>query len=416
MCDYSDLFTSIDTFNTDDMVYIKPLDFYTITRSMGVYHRRPSPNNDKGDKRKIIVKTPKLMVPIDIKEFDNDGDKTFKLIISLSTMTNLYNEDEIKKFYSFLKKIDNTNENTIKEHLKKWKLPTSLKYNKTTQRYANYPPHINLTLPHDPNYGFTFKVFDENAKPADISIISSKSVVSLIMELTDLKFTDTHFRANWKVMQIRKYKPYSPINEFFMSGCFLCDEDDPEDIAYTKLIEKYQSKLQTPLHIPPIHNLISPQYQQPAYGQTQQPPPPPPPPFKTSAKPQQTQPSQPTRPTFVPPSLDEILHGIKSLKKVKPNEKNYEPKKKHDDDDNLSESKKKDGLKKKRHDDNSHSESKKSVSKKKHNDDSSHSESKKSVSKKKRHDKDDSEDGADTETESESKHKKKHRKKKHKKT
>lgn len=239
---YKDLFLDINKFDEDNMSYIKPILFYKVIRHMGVYYKK----NEK--KQKMIIQTPKMVVPFGVKEFTNGNKKSYQASLSFTTMTNLYNEEEIKKFYYFMKRIDTVNEDTIMEYRKEWGLPKKLTYRKTLQRLsADYPHHMNINLPHDEKMGFLFNVYDEKAEKANIDIIEKKSIVSVVMELTDLRFTDTEFRANWTVLQIRKFKPYSPIQDFFMSGCYIVDNDDPQDKVYAKIIEEYQKKLAAPL-------------------------------------------------------------------------------------------------------------------------------------------------------------------------
>ncbi|XWV26041.1 putative orfan [Tupanvirus soda lake] len=352
MDNYKDLFIDIDKFDEDNISYVKPILFYKVTRNMGIYYRKEIINKFKSEtkttdkkkskkktesdsfvikkqtkKQKIIIQTPKMVVPFGVKEFDNNGKKSYQMSLSFSTLTNLYNEEEIKKFYLFIQKIDSVNEETIMDYKKDWGLPKNIKYRKTLQRLsAEYPHHMNITLPYDDKMGFLFHVYDEQAKKSSIDIIEKKSIVSVVMELTDLKFTDTEFRSNWTVMQIRKFKPYSPIQEFFMSGCFICDEDDPEDTAYAQLIEKYNKTLTTPIALPRIPQInpnyynINPYqmpYMQNPYGQIPnmahpmpQIAPPPPPQNKPINQ-------DPLSQAFKPPSLQELLTAKKALKKTK---------------------------------------------------------------------------------------------------
>ena len=268
-------------------------------------------------KQKIIIQTPKMVVPFGVKKFVNDnGKKSYQMCLSFSTLTNLYNEEEIKKFYFFIQKIDTVNEETIMDYKKTWGLPKNLKYRKTLQRLSNdYPYYMNINLPYDDKHGFLFHTYDEKANKSSIDIIEKKSIVSVVMELTDLKFTDTEFRSNWTVMQLRKFKPYSPIQEFFMSGCFICDEDDPEDTAYLQLIEKYKKSLQTPLpkipQINPNYYQIMP-YQIPNTYMI--------PPINIPTPPSQNKQStfpEITASCFKPPSLEELISAKKMLKKTK---------------------------------------------------------------------------------------------------
>lgn len=312
MDNYKDLFIDISKFDPENIIYLKPIMFYHVCKNMGIYYKK----NDVAKKQKIIIQTPKMIVPFGVKTFDNNGKKSHRVSLSFTSLTNLYNEDEIKKFYQFIQKIDRINEETILEYRKKWGLPKKLSYRKTLQKLSkDYPHHMNLNLPHDEKHGFLFNVYDENAKKSTIDILDKKSIVSVIMELTDLRFTDNEFRSNWTVMQIRKFKPYSPIQDFFMTGCFICDQDDPEDKVYAQLIERYQKTLQIPISIANPNTSIPPP------PQMMYPPLPPSIPYNVTKKETIKESSQPPIIMFQPPSLEELLSAKGSLKKTIPTTK-----------------------------------------------------------------------------------------------
>lgn len=333
MDNYKNLFMDIDNFEEENMSYIKPLLFYKVSRNIGIYYKKAQkdqqieksnketkknktkpktdkPTNQQIKKQKIIVQTPKMIVPFKIQEFVNNNKKSYQMSLSFTTLTNLYNEDEIKKFYLFIKKLDTINDDTISEYKKAWGLPKNLNYRKTLQRLSNdYPHYMNLNLPYDEKRGFLFHIYDETANKSTIDIIEKRSIVSVVIELTDLKFGNKDFRSNWTVLQIRKMKPYSPIQDFFMSGCFICDEDDPEDTAYKKIIEKYQQSLETPIVIPKIPQL-NPNYVNPHPHESR----------VTHKEHPQLSVNDNKKKTsdviFTPPSLNELISAKKSLKKT----------------------------------------------------------------------------------------------------
>ena len=249
--DTNGLYLNIDQFDEKNMCYIKPIHFYKVTKSMGIYYKKPTlkTSDDKEEngsvKQKIIIKTPKMIVPFVPKEFESTtGKKSYRMSLSFSTLTNLYNDEDIKKFFLFIKKIDAENEDIIDSNRNKWNLPPKLFYRKCIQNLGDdFPCHLNINLPHDATYGFLFDIYDENAQKTTLESIKKRSIVSAVLELTDMWFTDKEFGANWNVLQMRKFKPYSPIQEFFMTSCFICDEDNPEDTAYEKMIEHYQKKI-----------------------------------------------------------------------------------------------------------------------------------------------------------------------------
>jgi hypothetical protein len=315
MDNYKNLFIDIDNFNEENISYVKPIFFNRVSRSIGIYYKETSKNNitnsetniknkkskdktesdnilpnNKKREKKIIVRTPKMLVPFGIKEFDNHNNKTFQMSLSFSTFTDLYNEKEIKKFYSFIKRIDTVNEDTIMDLRKTWRLPNNLKYRKTLQRSSeDYPYYMNVCLPYDEKIGFLFNIYDENANKASIDIIEKKSIVSVVLELTDLKFSNSEFRSNWTVMQIRKFKPYSSIREFFMTGCFICDENETNNNI---LINQKNSGI-SPIKNGHLQTNITQDFLQkessPEYGKNTM---------------------------FKPPSIQELLEAKKSLRKT----------------------------------------------------------------------------------------------------
>lgn len=297
-----DLFIDIEHFDENNIIYVKPILFYKVVRNLGVYYKKDI------KKQKIRIITPKMILPFDVKMFDNSYGKTYNMCVSFSTMTNLYNETEIKQFFRFIRKLDEVNEETVSSYQKSWGLP-SLVYKKSLQRISKeYPHYMSINIPHDNKIGIIPTVYDENANKSTIDIIKKKSIVAVIMELTDLRFTDTEYRANWTVLQIRKFKPYSPIQEFFMTACFIFDEDDPEDVAYNRLIETYKKKLATPVYIS-VNAMASSVVPGP-------PPPPGPQPVRQQA------PVVEQKNLFVPPSVSELLAARQVLKKTVTVEKN----------------------------------------------------------------------------------------------
>lgn len=313
--DYKNIYVDVNTFDVETISYNKPILFYKVNRNMGIYYKKEIPENTNitekkstknTKKQKIIFQTPKMVVPFDIKEFKNEesGKSTYKMCLSFSTLTNLYNEDEIKHFYQFMKKIDTVNEETIMAHKKEWGLPSKIEYKKSIQRLnKDFPPSMGINLPHDEKLKFLFKVYDENALESNISIIDKKSIVSVVLELTDLRFSDTDFRANWTVLQIRKFKPYSSIQEFFMSRCFIYDSNDAENKANQELIEHNKKMQQLELYKMQQIQQIQQMQQAPIIPII------PITPIQPVAQPI-------TSNHFVPPSKHDLLNGLKMLKKT----------------------------------------------------------------------------------------------------
>jgi len=235
------LFIDKNEFDTENIIYKKPLSFYTISKNMGIYYQSP---NDS-EERKIIIETPKMKCPFSVKEFVNkNGKKTYRMSLSFTTITNLYNETEIRNFYSLVRNTDKYNEEYIEQNKKKLGLPKKIEYKPTIQRLDdNFPHFMNVYLPHDEENGYLFSIYNEKSVKSNIDIIKKQCVVSAVLELTDLIFMNTYYRANWTVLQLRKFPNYSPIQEYFMARCVLCDRDDPNDLIYDEMVKEYHKKV-----------------------------------------------------------------------------------------------------------------------------------------------------------------------------
>ena len=304
------MYFNIKKYDEEKMSYIKPIHFPKISRNIAVYYRE----DEKSKKRKIIIKTPKMIMPFAPKEFVNNNRKSYRAKISFSTMTNLYNEQDVKDLFNFVKKVDTVNEETIESYKKKWGLSKDLEYRKSYNRQKDdYPYSMSMCLPHDETYGFLFDVYDESAKKVTIEALNKRCIVSCVLELTDIWFGENEYGANWNLLQVRKFKPYSPIQEFFQTACFIEDQDDPEDKVYERMVELYRKKLQTPINFPIFAPQPQVMYQMQSYAPSASsigfPPPPPPPPTQA-----------PARPAFVP-TKDQLNKALGSLKKTTQNEK-----------------------------------------------------------------------------------------------
>jgi len=337
--EHANLFIDQETFDVENIQYIKPVSFPTTSRDMGIYYVNPPTKNEKERKQKIIVETPKMCIPFAYKEFINEsGKKYYKMCLSFSTLTNLYNEEEIRNFYEFARKIDKNNVEIIDDNRKKWRLSDAVVYRPTVKKITENFPHVmDVNLPYDETDGFLFHVYNEKAEKSKLDIITKHCIASCILELTDLTFSKKMYRANWKVLQIRKSKKYSPIQEYFMSGCFICDKDDPDDVVYDNMVIEYKKKMEKKNQRLAITAAMSAPDAAPAQmlqmmqqmmncNLLQAPvvniPPPPPPMNKNRPAPASAPPppppkkASPTGTIFSPPSADELLNAKKVLRSV----------------------------------------------------------------------------------------------------
>jgi len=290
MCDQHIL--DVRKIDLNNIIYIKPNFFGVYEKFLGVYYNCP----DQVGRKKIIIKTPKMMIPFDIKKFDNKAHSKCQLPLSFMAIPAMANEMEIKQFYSFINEIDKLHKSTVREHSLRWNLPQTMVFKKSTQYYSKvFAPFINCNMITYPNYGDCFSVYDEFGKKSDFSILKKKDIVSTIIELTSIKFTDTEFTAEWTVISVRKHKPYSLINELIMNRGLRFDDE----------IEAEQE------HLPP--QITIKQYTKPINNDVL---PPPPPLLQKNTNADKI--NIPTNKTFTPPSLLELKHAIKGLKKPKP--------------------------------------------------------------------------------------------------
>lgn len=279
----NELLFDINEFDEDNLIFIKPMFFYKINKNIGIYYKPEKNINKKflfNGKQKIILQTPKMYSVFGVKKLVYSDFEINKLALSFSTITNLYNDENIKKFFNFVKKVDTVTEEIISYNRKKWNLPKKISLSpslfRTSEKYSYY---MNIFLPIDKNETL-FHVYNENNEKSSIDIIDSKSIVTAVLELTDIKFTDSKYYINWKVLQLKKCKKISIIQELFLSCCFVDDKIITDKTKH--IIEHKSSEYKEPVTKQSNHNDIC---------------------------------------IFKPPSLDELLDAKKLLKKTKTNVK-----------------------------------------------------------------------------------------------
>jgi len=247
--DTSSLLINMETFDTDTIVLSKPASFKKNPRAVSIFYKAEETDGDdqtKTVKKRIRLMTPKMSVPFGPKDFENKENDRISHMMSMSfgLLPDIGNDDELRESYKFFRKIDKALEDCIKASKKVLGLPEKIAFRHSVQRLTDdFPCHLNVALPHD-GKEFMFKVYDESASESSIKIVEKKSVVSVVLELTEIWFGKEKFGINWNVLQIRKFKPYSPIREFFLNKCVIMDTDDPDDEALKKLVSKYKEDLE----------------------------------------------------------------------------------------------------------------------------------------------------------------------------
>lgn len=260
----SDCFTDYKSFNPDDIIFVKPSSFKSnksainyISIYAGCF----------GKRKKIVIKTPKMSVPFEIKPVKDKQRRD--LTISFLPHRNLHNEDEVTDFMVFIKKIDKYFIGAIKDLQSNLNIDEKITYWNTLTRKSNdYPYYMSIGLPED-NGVSMFSVYDENAVKSNVDIIKRFNVVSVVIQLSELIFIDREndngvfMKCKWDVLQVRKFTPRNKINELFLNECCIYDDDESQKTKITRT--QSQPVLPVPLSssIPPPPP-IKPQQAKPA--------------------------------------------------------------------------------------------------------------------------------------------------------
>lgn len=231
---YQKQMIEISSFDSDNIRYIKPLLFYKVSRSLDVHYNHESETGIV--KKVIVVRSPLMMIPFEVSTFENDNGTSCNISLSFANLPRLHNGESVNKFYQFIKAIDDTTEETVLDNRKRWGLPKKIAFQKTLKRLSEeYSYFMNVGVICDPDNGYIVGCLDEDGKKASFDIFKKRCIVSAILELTDITFTDKTFRVNWTLCQIRKFRPYSNIQYFFFNEAVIDDEDNPDDVVTVAL-------------------------------------------------------------------------------------------------------------------------------------------------------------------------------------
>jgi hypothetical protein len=148
---------------------------------------------------RIFIKTPRIRLA-----FDPNKNRFNNITVSLHPLT-----EEIKEFYKFIKEIDKLN----KKHIdKKFKYKSNIIKKKDSNfRYIQF------------NLSNSCKIFNNKRELTDISELSIKNDVRLLVELNHIWIKDNKCGASWDVYQIRFY-PFL-IN---LDNCFISSDEESE--------------------------------------------------------------------------------------------------------------------------------------------------------------------------------------------
>jgi hypothetical protein len=143
------IFIDYEKFSVDNIIFVRPLQFPKICKNISIYYKQ----DQQLKKQKIIIQTPKMFIPFGIKALGETNRKNYRVALSFLTLTNLCNENEMKKFYNFVSTLDMITKEVIQDNKKKWGLPDELVFRPSISRQSSdFPEHININLPHDSDY------------------------------------------------------------------------------------------------------------------------------------------------------------------------------------------------------------------------------------------------------------------------
>lgn len=170
----------------------------------------------------IYIQTPRLKVNSDLEILDS------KTYIELELDKRHIN------FYEFINNIDDLNIRETFKNSENWfqeKLPMDVvddfyKTNIKMRKY-NKSPIIKFKIPLYKNKTRkSCDIFGDDLKPVDVSEIKQKTEVICILELEGIKFFKQRFETEWKVIQLRVYKPKEAPTPCLINESFLSDNED----------------------------------------------------------------------------------------------------------------------------------------------------------------------------------------------
>ena len=170
----------------------------------------------------IYIQTPRLKVNSDLEILDS------KTYIELELDKRHIN------FYEFINNIDDQNIKETFTNSKDWfqeKLPMDVvddfyKTNIKMRKY-NKSPIIKFKIPlYKNNSRKSCDIFGDDLKPVDVNEIKQNTDVICILELEGIKFFKQRFETEWKVVQLRVYKPKEELMPCLINESFLSDNED----------------------------------------------------------------------------------------------------------------------------------------------------------------------------------------------
>lgn len=231
-------------YDEEKNVIIKPPLFYSVhVKHLGFFYML-----DDIKYAKILLQFPKVQITNKQK---SKYDSTLReMTCSFKSIPDVCDDKKLKEYYQFIKTIDHYVETHVEKHKQAWRLAPELKMKHSIYRSGHQREQfMDIILPHDSLHGYLFGIYDERGAICDLDTITNKSIVSMVIELSDIHFTNSTYYVRWTMMQVRKHKPFATQRNYFMNQCIL---NDPYDKSEMHVLPR---RIPTPPlrgpHIPP---------------------------------------------------------------------------------------------------------------------------------------------------------------------
>ena len=179
----------------------------------------------KSEEIPIYIQTPRLKVNSNLEILDS------------KTYLELELDKKHINFYEFINNIDDQNIRETYKNSEDWfqeKLPMDVvddfyKTNIKMRKY-NKSPIVKFKIPLYKNSSRkSCDIFGDDLKPVDVSEIKQNTDVICILELEGIKFFKQRFETEWKVVQLRVYKPKEEVIPCLINESFLSDNEDTQN-------------------------------------------------------------------------------------------------------------------------------------------------------------------------------------------
>lgn len=208
-------FVDYKTYDVDDLTFSEPSRTFPRYRRIQVYP-------DEKQKKKVVVQTPKMIMPFDMRKTTYSNKVYYHMSLSFRRRAASKN---VQLFLEFMQDLDDRILEVVRENRDDW-IPEKHKYSfRRSVLDEEFNPYISVRCPYEGQ--FRFNVFDKDKNQIDASALVQDSELSVIMELSELWINTQkrEFGCNWVVLQVKKYGVLS----YVLEDCLFEDEDEDEN-------------------------------------------------------------------------------------------------------------------------------------------------------------------------------------------